>query len=194
MFLFKLFIEWISRWRNHSNSSLVWFLMFLSGDIWSCIINCKQGLPYLWTMQTNYNLESLACQFTDSTVSPTTFNGSAAFAFWSCPLCCSPNYSPLLSYHSTDVTNSFEVLSDSNITSNSSFTFHVCAFYNPEEGDATSLENQRIGGKASPHETWTSRIWLEAKLPFSDVSFPRVNPKIRRLSWRSWLSTTCNQS
>lgn len=120
---------------------------------WSCIISCKQGLPYVWTMQTNYNLESLACQFTDNIVSPTTFNGSAAFAFWSCPLCCSPNCSPLLSYHSTDVTNSFEVLSDSNITSNSSCAFYVCAFYNPEEGDATSLENQRIGGKASPHET-----------------------------------------
>ena len=83
--------------------------------------------------------------------------------------------------------------------------FRVCAFYNPNEGAAISLENferslQQIGGYTSSHNFLDSKrhelpwIWLEAQLPISNVSFPRPNLKTGWLSWRSWLSLTYNQS
>ena len=84
-------------------------------------------------------------------------------------------------------------------------TLYICAFYNPNEGDAISLENferslQQIGCNTSSHNYLDSNrhkrpcIWLEAQLPISNVSFPRANLKIGWLFWRSWLSLTYNQS
>ena len=85
-------------------------------------------------------------------------------------------------------------------------TLYVCNFYNPDEGDAISLEYfersfQWIGGNTSSDNLDCRRheppwIWLEAQLPISNVSFPWANLKIRWLSWRSWLSlhVTYNQS
>ena len=84
-------------------------------------------------------------------------------------------------------------------------TLYVCAFYNPNEGDAICLENferslQQIGGNTSSHNFLDSKrhkppwIWLEAQLPISNVSFRRANLKAGWLSWRSWLSLTYNQS